>query len=170
MQPPIKETRLEAWGLFLRAHSDVIRVLDRELEEERGLSLAAFDVLAHLGQRGNPWRMSELAESLVLSRSGATRLVEKLERDGLVTRTIDEDDRRGIHVSLTPHGTKTLRKAQTVHRRGIREHFTQHLTETEAAQLCSAFAKIIAANTPVGHPAIGGTLPAASASRVAATV
>ena len=170
MQPAIEATRLEAWGLFLRAHSDVIRVLDRELEEKRGLSLTAFDVLVHLGHRGNPWRMHELAESLVLSRSGATRLVEKLERDGLVTRTIDEDDRRGIHVSLTPHGTKTLRKAHTAHRRGIRKHFAQHLTETEAAQLCSAFAKIIAANTPVDQPAIGGTPPPASLSRVAAAV
>ena len=61
--------------------------------------------------------MHELAESLLLSRSGATRLVEKLERDGLVTRTIDEDDRRGIQVSFTPHGTKTIREALTVHRR-----------------------------------------------------
>ena len=169
MQPAIEATRLEAWSLFLRAHSDVIRVLDRELEEKRGLALTAFDVLVHLGQREDPWRMHELADSLLLSRSGATRLVEKLERDGLVTRAIDEGDRRGIQVSLTPHGIKTIRRALPVHHRGIRDHFTQHLTDTEAAHLCSALTKIIAANTPVDHRAIGGTPAPAASSRVAAT-
>ena len=145
MQPAIEPTRLRAWGMFLRAHSDVIRVLEDELEEKRGLALTAYEVLMRLDSAERPWRMHELAESLYLSRSGATRLVAKLEKQGLVTRTICEDDRRGIQLAVTAKGKKTIRAAMPVHFRGVREHFTQHLTETEAAHLCSAFRKIISA-------------------------
>ncbi len=154
MQPSIEATRLKAWRLFLRAHSEVIRVLEDELEEERGLALSAYEVLMRLYGSERPWRMHELADSLFLSRSGATRLVEKLEKNGLVTRTICEDDRRGIQVAVTTKGKRTLRAAAPVHVQGVQKHFTQHLSETEAAVLCSAFAKIIDATEGFDRPTV----------------
>ena len=152
MQPSIEATQVKAWVLFLRVHSEVIRVLEDELEKERGLALTAYEVLMRLCGSERPRRMHELADSLFLSRSGATRLVEKLEKNGLVTRTICEDDRRGIQVSVTTKGKRTLRAAAPVHVQGVQEHFTQFLTQTEAAHLCSAFTKIIDATEGFDHP------------------
>jgi DNA-binding MarR family transcriptional regulator len=95
--------------------------------------------------------MHQLADSLFLSRSGATRVVEKLEENGLVAREICEGDRRGIQITLTAEGKRTLRAAAPIHLRGIEEHFTKHLTRTEAKHLRSAFTKILDATEDI-HP------------------
>ncbi len=151
MDPHIDPDRFEAWALFLRAYANVVRLLEDELEEERGLALTSYEVLLRLSKAEHPWRMHELADSLWLSRSGATRVVEKLEENGLVVREICEGDRRGIQVTVTAEGNRILRAAAPVHVRGIQEHFTQHLTRTEAAHLRSAFTKILDAIEDV-HP------------------
>ena len=152
MEPHIDADRFEAWALFLRAHASVVRLLEDELENERGLALTSYEVLLRLSKAERPWRMHELADSLLLSRSGATRVVEKLENNGLVAREICQGDRRGIQITVTAKGKRTLRAAAPVPLPGIEEHFTQHLTRTEAAHLRSAFTKIIDA-TEDTHPA-----------------
>jgi len=143
MEPHIDQDLFEAWALFLRTHANVVRLLEDELEKERGLPLAWYEVLLRLSKAEHPWRMHELADSLYLSRSGATRVVEKLEKNGLVTRVICEGDRRGIEITVTAEGKRILRAAAPVHLQGIEEHFTRHLTRTEAAHLRSAFTKIL---------------------------
>lgn len=75
--------------------------------------------------------MTELAGAVLLSRSGLTRLVDRLTRDGLVTRQACEDDARGTYAVLTPDGLSRLRKAAKVHLRGVEEHMTGRLTESE---------------------------------------
>ena len=143
MKPHIDHDLFEAWALFLRTHANVVRLLEDELEKERGLPLASYEVLLRLSSAERPWRMHELADSLYLSRSGATRVVEKLEKNGLVAREICEGDRRGIQITVTAEGKRILRAAAPVHLQGIEEHFTRHLTRTEAAHLRSAFTKIL---------------------------
>ena len=145
MEHSIDTDRFEAWALFLRAHATVVRLLEDELEEKRGLALTSYEVLLRLSRAERPWRMHELADSLFLSRSGATRLVEKLEKEGLVVREMCEGDRRGIQIAVTPKGKSALRAAVPVHLQGIENHFTRHLSKPQAAQLRSAFTKIVAA-------------------------
>src|SRR2546430_15529840 len=86
-QPPVTDhaARLAAWSTFLRAHARVTRDIERELEAEQDLSLADYDLLHALAVAdGRRLRMSELAQRLALSRSGATRLVDRLGAAGLV--------------------------------------------------------------------------------------
>ena len=153
MEPHIDPDRFEAWALFLRAHASVVRLLEDELQNERGLALTSYEVLLRLSKAERPWRMHELADSLWLSRSGATRVVEKLENNGLLAREICEGDRRGIQITVTAEGKRLLRAAAPVHLQGIQEHFTRHLTRTEAAHLRSAFKKILDATEDINRKA-----------------
>ncbi len=139
----VGETHLEAWRRFLRAHAVVSRVLARELEESCGLPLPEYDVLVTLAQaEGGRLRMQELADAVVFSRSGLTRLVDRMGRDGLVTRERCRDDGRGTYAVITAAGRRRLRQAAGVHLRGVGEHFAQHLTKTEAATLARALGAV----------------------------
>jgi DNA-binding MarR family transcriptional regulator len=131
-----REARLDAWRTFLRAHATVIRELERELAAEQDLALTDFDVLVQLANAPDRrLRMSELADALLLSRSGATRLVDRLVADGLVERVVCEDDRRGQWAALTDQGRDRLRRASPVHLRGIEEHFLDRLSADDLASL-----------------------------------
>lgn len=136
-----------AWRSFLEAHAAVTDALSRELEEERGLPLPWYDVLVQLQEapRGE-LRMAELARSVLLSKSGLTRLIDRMERDGLVERRTCVDDGRGLLAVMLPKGRDVLRKAAPVHLRGIDEHFTSHLTDAEAKAVRAAFNKVLRAH------------------------
>ena len=130
------EPRLAAWSAFLRAHARVTRQLERELQAEESLALADYDVLVQLALAGDRrLRMSELADRLLLSRSGITRLVDRLERDGLVERMTCESDRRGQWAALTDAGHQRLRNASPTHLRGVAEHFLDRIPEQELETL-----------------------------------
>jgi DNA-binding MarR family transcriptional regulator len=130
------DDRLQAWGAFLRAHARITRVLEHELQEEQALSLADYDVLYQLAAAdGRKLRMSELADRLLLSRSGATRLVDRLELDGLVQRTSCATDRRGLWAHLTDAGLARLRDAAPTHLRGVCEHFLDRIPARELERL-----------------------------------
>lgn len=137
------DTRYPVWGLFLRAHSVITRRLDEELRAECGISIERFDVLMQLWETKRPMQMHEVADSLVLSRSGATRFIDTLEEAGLVARGGVANDRRGIAISLTPLGRKRLRAARAVHERGIQTYFTDSLTADEIRILQTAFEKVL---------------------------
>jgi len=130
------DARLESWRTFLRAHARVIRELERELVAEQDLALSDYDVLVQLSAAPNRrLRMSELADALLLSRSGATRLVDRLVADGLVERVSCEDDRRGQWAALTERGLERLRRAAPTHVRGIEEHFLDRLSADDLRSL-----------------------------------
>lgn len=139
----VESRRMEAWLLLLRAHSALIRNLERELEDERGLPLTWYDVLVQLSEAGGSLRMHELADRLLLSRSATTRFVERLERHELIERQACPEDRRGTHVVLTDIGKEALRQAAPVHLRGIEEHFASQLSDTDAQALIEALSKVI---------------------------
>jgi DNA-binding MarR family transcriptional regulator len=137
---------LAAWRLFLQAHKELTNVLAAELEAERNLPLGWYDVLIQLSlEPQGRMRMQDLARRVLLSKSGLTRLFDRMEEAGLVERQSCPEDRRGTHAVLTPAGRRTLHRAMPVHRRGIERHFSSQLTEAETAALRSAFEKMLAA-------------------------
>jgi len=129
----LKPAEERAWAAFLDAQAALLRRLEAELVDEEDMTLAEFDVLIQLklAPQGR-LRMTELSERVRLSRSGLTRLVDRLVQAGLVKRGRCDSDRRGTFAILTPAGGVRLRRARPVHLRGIREHFGKRLS---AAQL-----------------------------------
>ena len=141
------ETALSAWATFLQAHAAVIRRLGSELESQTGMSIADYDVLVTLARSGRTLRMSDLADRVVLSRSGMTRRVDRLEAAGLVERRECATDRRGAFAHLTDGGLERLRQVSPVHLRGIQRHFTSRMDPTELDGLRSALSKVAGADT-----------------------
>ncbi|HSK93590.1 MAG TPA: MarR family transcriptional regulator [Candidatus Angelobacter sp.] len=137
------DRRLRAWAAFLRAHAQVVRALEQELGDEQDMALTDYDVLVQLASADpRRLRMSELADRLLLSRSGVTRLVDRLVADGLVERVTCEDDRRGQWAALTAAGEERLRRAAPTHLRGVAEHFVDRLTDEELATIERAFTRL----------------------------
>jgi DNA-binding MarR family transcriptional regulator len=121
-----------AWRGLLRTHAGLVKALDAELEAAHGLGLSSYEVLLRLeGSAGRRLRMCELAEAAVLSRSGLTRLVDRLERDGFVARDSCVDDARGSFAVLTEAGAKTVRDARATYIEGVRRHFLARFSAAE---------------------------------------
>ena len=128
-----RDAPLGPWRAFLRAHARVERRLDEDLRTRHGLSLQEYETLLHLAESPERrLRMGRLADSLLLSKSGVTRLVDRLVDDGLVERTSCTSDARGAEATLTALGLSRLRAAAPTHLDGIREHF---LSAIDAADL-----------------------------------
>jgi DNA-binding MarR family transcriptional regulator len=145
----LSETEMGAWQALLHAHHLVIGRLDRELRDEHDLSLAAYDVLLRLARAPErALRMTDLAERVMLSPSGLTRLVDRLVAKGLVRRRADPQDGRVAFASITDEGARQLRKAARTHLRGIREHFTSHLDETQLRNVASGLETVAGPHIP----------------------
>ena len=139
----LPEREDQAWRALLHTHARVIRRLDAELQAERGLTLSAYEVLLRL--RHAPAcgiRMSQLAEEVLLSPSGCTRVVDQLASRGLVQRTRNQADARSQLAVLTAKGRDELRAAAPVHVRGIREHFTGRLSPGQLETIASALGTV----------------------------
>ena len=93
-------------------------------------------------------RMCDVAESVLLSRSGLTRLVDRLERDGLVERVSCDADARGAYAKLTDAGRAKLRAASTTHLEGVRAHFLDHFSADELAVLAEAWERVAGSGGP----------------------
>ena len=129
-QAKISEEQLRAWRAFLRAHSTMLRRIGRDLADAQLPPLSWYDVLAAL--RDAPegrLRQVELAERVLLSNSGLSRLVDRIEQKGLVSRTACPGDRRSFHVRLTDEGAELLELMWPVYARGIAEDFLPALGE-----------------------------------------
>jgi DNA-binding MarR family transcriptional regulator len=134
---------LRAWREFLRAHASATRVLEAELEAAENLPLASYDVLVQLAEAPDgELRMSELATAVLLSRSGLTRLVDRLVREGLVERKACLDDARGTLAVLTTAGRDRLRQASPTHLRGIHAHFTSRFSAAELDTLAELLSRV----------------------------
>jgi DNA-binding MarR family transcriptional regulator len=130
--PEHRDPRLETWRSFLVAHAQVRRQLERELQAEQSLGLGEYEVLLLLARADDrQLRMSDLADRLVLSRSGVTRLVDRLAAEALVERASCDTDRRGSWATLTDAGYRRLRRAAPTHLRGVGEHFLDRIPPAE---------------------------------------
>jgi DNA-binding MarR family transcriptional regulator len=135
--------RLEVWRSFLRAHAALVRELERELAAEAGLPLSWYDVLLQLAEApGRRLRMAELAERVLLSRSGLTRLVDRLEAERLVRRERSRDDARGTFTVLTVDGLDRLRTAAPIHLAGIQRHFLSRFDDEELRSLAACLGRL----------------------------
>ena len=132
----LSEHGVSAWKAFLRAHSRLMPALDEELREQEGFRLGDFDVLAQLGEASTGrLRMCDLAAAVVLSPSGLSRRVDRLERAGLVTRERTAKDARSIEAGLTPAGRQLLRRLRLTHRAGVKERFADRFSDEELETL-----------------------------------
>jgi len=143
----LSEQYLAAWRAFLKAHASIIDLIERDLAVAKRPPLSTYDVLIELYEAPqHRLRMHELAERVVLSRSGLTRLVDRLEAEGLLIRDRSVADRRGAYAVITEQGIQVLHKTWPIYAKGIAKYFAQWLTQEEAQILKSAFGRILQSN------------------------
>ncbi|MFV2062349.1 MAG: MarR family winged helix-turn-helix transcriptional regulator [Chloroflexota bacterium] len=158
--PSVDDPRLDTWRAFLYAQSALMPRLDADLRKAAGLTLAEFDALAQLGLAPQQrLRMSDLAERVLLSRSGVTRLVDRLEHNGDVRRESSAPDGRGAYAVLTKKGADRVRTAMLDHLAAVDAHFLDHIDPSEMTPLLQALGRVAQAN---GRP-----LPSSAASATA---
>ena len=135
--------QLTAWRTLLIAHAQITRRLEAELIAEQDLPLASYDVLVQLAEAENhSLRMIELADRVLLSRSGLSRLVDRLVREGLVERAPCIEDARGTLAVLTDRGMQRLRESSVTHLRGVHDHVTSRLDDDELAEMARLLTKL----------------------------
>ncbi len=143
----LDDARMRAWIALLQAHASLVATLEDELQRTQGLSLSAFEVLIHLDQApAGELRMQDLAHAVLLSKSGLTRLIDRIEAAGQVTRRSCPADRRGTYAVITPEGRAALEAARPEHFRAIQQHFGRHLDDADTEAFLAAMDKVLAAN------------------------
>jgi DNA-binding MarR family transcriptional regulator len=140
----LTEDELASWRGFLRVHAALARELDAELIAGHNLPLSSYEVLLTVGDApGERMRMSEIADSVLLSRSGVTRLVDRLERDGLVERIPCEDDARGQYAVLTARGRAVFDAARATHLAGVRRRFLGQFDSGELRRMAGYWERLV---------------------------
>jgi DNA-binding MarR family transcriptional regulator len=135
---------LGAWRGLLRVHSALVKALDAELLADHDLPLTSYEVLINLqAAPDRRRRMAELAEGVLLSRSGMTRLVDRLEREGLLARDACVSDGRGTFAVLTDKGEALLSRARRTHLDGVRDRFLRNFSEAELEHLAGLWNRIL---------------------------
>ena len=155
-QPDVKlrpayldESELAVWRGFLRVHATLIRELSAELEQAHGMPLSSYEVLLWLANApGERMRMAELADSVLLSPSGITRLVDRLVKDGLVGKERCVADRRGWYAVLTDTGRERLAEARGTHLAGVRARFHDLVTPDEQATMTAVWERLLQGAEP----------------------
>lgn len=167
-----RDARLAPWRAFLLAHARVVRRLDEELRAEHHLTIGEYDALLTIAQApGRRIRMRQLADEVILSKSGVTRLVDRLVDDGLVERSACASDARGAEAVLTERGLARLRAASRTHLRGIDEHFLGVLDRADLAVIERTMSSVARhAGAPVAAEFESGSPGAAGRGRSAAQV
>lgn len=144
MSQSLEPITLNAWRTFITAHARLIETIDRELTAADCVPLHWYDVLVELVEAPERrLRMSDLARKVVLSRSGLTRLVDKLEKAGLLLREASPEDGRGAYAVLTEAGHNALRKAWPIYAQGIQTHFAHYLSADEAQIFANVLTRIL---------------------------
>jgi DNA-binding MarR family transcriptional regulator len=148
--------RLRAWRLYFESAMALVDVLDAELQRDTGIPMRWYDALVHLEETPDGLRMNELAERILYSKSGFTRVVDRMEDAGLVRRVRPEHDRRSILVVLTGEGREKMEEARRHHRHSIEQHFSAHLADTDVKALARALEKLSAHARPLRPGRISG--------------
>lgn len=135
---------LAAWRGMLRAQAALLHDMDAELTATHGLALRSYDVLLYLEDAPRRrLRMSDLSRSVLLSASGVSRLVDRLERDGLVRREPCSADGRGYWAVLTTRGESTFREARGTHLAGVRRLFLRHFAGDDLTRLADYWERLL---------------------------
>jgi DNA-binding MarR family transcriptional regulator len=148
----VSEAELRAWRYFIKSYAYLMDTIERELSAEDKVPLSTYDVLIALFEAPeHKLRLGELTQKLVITKSGVTRLLDRLEREGLVVRQKSEEDRRGSFAVLTPEGETQMRRAWPVYARGIKQYFAAGLTPEQIEQLTEAFGSILEGSRRAAH-------------------
>jgi DNA-binding MarR family transcriptional regulator len=140
----LDEHELRAWRGLLKVHAAVTRDLDAQLQDEHDLSVSSYEVLMFVADAPDErLRMADLADRVLLSRSGMTRLVDRLAGSGLLKRCAAEDDARGAYAQLTPAGRAKLDGARRTHLEGVRRAFLRNLGPEEQQRLGDLWERIL---------------------------
>ena len=134
---------LAAWRSFVLANSRLMRALDEDLRREHNFTLGDYDVLIQLARAREGLRMCSLAEAVVLSPSGLTRRIDRLERAGLVERCRGAEDARNVESRLTPAGRRLFKKLRDTHVAGIEERFLERFSDEEVETLGELLARLV---------------------------
>jgi DNA-binding MarR family transcriptional regulator len=134
--------RLRAWRLFFETALALIDVLDNDFEHDAGFPIQWYDVLVHIEDAPDGLRMNDIAGRILYSKSGLTRVVDRMEKAGLVRRVIPENDRRSIFVVQTDKGREAMTRARRQHHDWIAEHFSSPLADTDIKALTRALEKL----------------------------
>lgn len=144
MAKELREQPLAAWRSFLTAHALIVEQIDQDLSAAGQVPLGWYDVLIELTEAPERrLRMNELARKVVLSRSGLTRLVDRIEAEGLLRRELDPTDRRGFYAILTDKGRAALRRAWPIYAQGISNYFARHFSNQEAQEMEALLMRVI---------------------------
>lgn len=133
----------EAWRLLDEAHARLVARIERDLAGECGITVPQFRALAALASAPGGHRMNGLARTLHMSKSGLTRLVDRLEAQGWVARSPADDDRRAILTTLTPAGEGVFQRALPVYLRSLRETLYSVLSAPEVEDLSGLLRRLV---------------------------
>ena len=155
-RPKLTDRELAVWRTFLRVHASLTRRLERDLLAEHDLPLASYDVLVQLAEAPEGrLRMTDLADRVLLSRSGLTRLVDRLVAERLAERQSCPSDARGTFAVITDAGRARLRHAAPTHLRGIQEYMTSRLPAGDLDALGDLLRRLLPDGEPTTEPAGG---------------
>jgi len=148
----VTDAELAAWRGFIKTHAQVIERIEQDLSREKRVPLSTYDVLIALFEApGRKLRLKDLTSKMVLTKSGITRLIDRLEKDGLIVRAKSEEDGRGLYAVLTDEGEAQLRRAWPVYAQGIKRYFASALSEEDVRGVTAAMEAIrrhVAAASP----------------------
>ncbi len=154
--PSLSSDRLRAWRLFFESALTLIDVLEDDFERGAGIPVRWYDVLVHLEEAPEGLRMHELAEQILYSKSGLTRVIDRMHAEGLIQRHRPDDDRRSVFVLQTEKGRETMFRTRHLHHRWIAEHFSEVLSDGDIKALIRAFEKLSARARPLRPGRISG--------------
>jgi DNA-binding MarR family transcriptional regulator len=140
------QERVGAWVHLLHANQVVENALQQELRASTGLSLAEFEVLSRLSVAGSGLRMVDLAGLLLVSKSGITRIVDRLVDSGLVRREVPPENRRVVLTRITPAGVAAFDRAQGVFLETLEQSFSRHLSDTDVRVLRRLLRRLLEGN------------------------
>ena len=144
MEEKLQPETLAAWRGLLFTHAAVVRALEMDMLEQHDLPIAWFDILGRLNRSGDGrLRMHELEMASLYTRSGLTRLADRLEEAGLVRRERSAEDRRGVYLAITEAGIAKIDEVWDDHQRGIQKYFGRHLDASDAAAIRRATEKVL---------------------------
>jgi len=131
-----------AWRSLLETHRELISRIEDEFKSNTPIELQQYDVMFHVAEASGGARMTDLANAVVLTKSGLTALVDRMEAAKLIERRPDPEDRRATRIHLTSVGTEKLAAASAHHRKVVRRIWTSRVSEEEAAVIVEALARV----------------------------
>ena len=136
------ERWMPAWLALLRTHARLWDQLEAQVRRDHGLTIARYDVLTHLEMAGGQLRLSDLASAIVLSPSGLSKLLDRMESSGLITREPHPSDARAALATITPEGRALVRKARRGHHALLEKTFGSALDDRDVADLVRIMERI----------------------------